>query len=397
MNLRGNELTGDAYVIASALPQLKKLNLSYNQISDVSQIIPRTTLTDLNLEMQFIDWFTKQPVAAAAEVAQDITAGVPANIEWPATFSYRHGNQDFGRNPGNLYRPYCTNVNWNDWSTSYELSRTDGLWNIDTYDTRMLRAPKNQPVAYAMDWQTVILRFTWEDGDVNADQTVDVTDLQSVVNFAFNDRKYNGQMFNYGDADCNGDNTINIIDIVGNVERVLAYTAPAPSRMRIYNKVSADANNVLSMEGTGLTLHNTDQVAALQFTVAGATQHDVNMNSDLKNRFSVAMRQADDGLRIVIYSSEGRTLQPGSHELLSGLPAGAVVTDVVLSDISAQRLGVTVEGNVTTGISQLGLDMNDANKQVYDLQGRRLDTDWQSLPTGVYVICVNGKQYKVKK
>ena len=52
---------------------------------------------------------------------------------------------------------------------------------------------------------------------------------------------------------------------------------------------------------------------------------------------------------------------------------------------------------MTTGISQLGLDMNDANMQVYDLQGRRLDTDWQSLPTGVYVIRVNGKQYKVKK
>ena len=397
LNLRGNELSGDAYVIASALPELKKLNLSYNQISDVSQVIPRTTLTDLNLEMQFIDWFTKQPVAAAADVAQDITAGVPANIEWPATFSYRHGSQDFGRNPGNLYRPYCTNVNWNDWSNTYELVKTDGLWNIDTYSDRVLRAKKNQPTAYAMDWQTVILRFNWEDGDVNADQTVDVTDLQSVVNFAFNDRKYTGQMFNYGDADCNGDNTINIIDIVGNVERVLAYTAPAPSRMRIYNKVSADANNVLSMEGTGLMLHNTDQVAALQLTVAGATQHDVSMNSDLKNRFSVAMRQADDGLRIVVYSSEGRTLQPGSHELLSGLPAGAVVTDVVLSDASAQRLGVTVEGNVTTGVQYVATESQQTVQEVYDLQGRRLDTDWQSLPTGVYVIRVNGKQYKVKK
>ena len=151
------------------------------------------------------------------------------------------------------------------------------------------------------------------------------------------------------------------------------------------------------MEGTGLTLHNTDQVAALQLTVAGATQHDVSMNSDLKNRFSVAMRQADDGLRIVVYSSEGRMLQPGSHELLSGLPAGAVVTDVVLSDASAQRLGVTVEGNVTTGVQYVATESQQTVQEVYDLQGRRLDTDWQSLPTGVYVIRVNGKQYKVKK
>lgn len=397
LNLRGNEITGDAYAIASALPQLTKLNLGYNQISDVSQVIDKTTLTDLNLEMQFIDWHTKQPVAAAVDVAQNLTAGVPGAIELPATFSYRHGNQDFARNPSNLYRPYCTNISNNNWSNTYELIKTDGLWNIDPYDTRMLRAPKDQPVAYAMDWQTVILRFTWEDGDVNADQTVDVTDLQSVVNFAFDDRKKNGELFNYTDADCNADNKINVTDIVGNVERILAYVPVAASRARDIYKVEANANNVLSVEGNALSLHNADQVAALQLTVSGATQRAIAISSDLKNRFSVAMRQTDDGLRIVIYSAEGRTLQPGDHKLLSGLPAGAMVSDVVLSDISAKRLGVNIDGGEVTGISQLGLDTSDASMQVFDLQGRRLDTDWQSLPTGVYVVRVNGKQYKVKK
>ena len=396
LNLRGNEITGDAYAIASALPQLSKLNVSYNQITDVSQVIDKTTLKDLNLEMQFVDWHTKQPVAAAADVAQDLTAGIAADIELPATFTYRHGNQDFGRNPSNLNRPYCYNVAYNYWDYNWELAKnSDGQWNMDTYGDRVLRAPKGQPVAYAYDWQTVILRFNWEDGDVNADQTVDVTDLQSVINFAFNDRKYDGELFNYADADCNGDNVINVTDIVGNVEHILAYSTPALARARIYNKLSADANNVIGFNGNSIVLRNNDEVAALQFTVSGAAMRDVTVNNDLRNRFSVQMANGDDGLRIIVYSAKGNKLAAGECELLSGLPAGAMVTSAVLSDGNAHRLGVSIEGNVPTTIDQLTIDGAD-DLRVYDLSGRSVGS-WQSLPAGIYVVRVNGKQYKVKK
>ena len=399
LNLRGNEVTGDAYAIASALPQLTKLNLSYNQITDVSQVIDKTTLTDLNLEMQFIDYTTKQPVAAAADVAQDLTAGIAADIELPATFTYRHNYQDFGRNPSNLNRPYCNNTAYNYWNYTWELARnSDGQWNMDAYDNRTLHAPKGQPVAYTYDWQTVILRFTWEDGDVNADQTVDVTDLQSVVNYAFNERKYNGELFNYTDADCNADNVINVSDIVGNVERILAYAPDVASRARVYNKVQANSistKNVLSMEGSELMLHNSDAVAALQLTITGATQRDITVNRDLSSRFNVAMRQTNDGVRIVIYSTAGCTLQPGNYTLLSQLPTGAIVTDVCLSDAKARYLGFTIDGAEVTSIDQLMADENQDMK-VYDLNGRRLGS-WTSLPSGIYVVRTNGKQYKVKK
>lgn len=396
LNLRGNEITGDAFAIASALPELTKLNLSYNQLTEVSQVIDKTTLTDLNMEMQFIDWYTKQPVAAAAEVAQDMTAGVPAAIKLPTTFTYRHSYQDFNRDPSNLYRPYCTNIDYNYWNNTYELAKTDGLWNMDTYDTRMLRAPKNQPIAYAYDWQTVILRFTWEDGDVNADQTVDVTDLQSLVNFAFNDRKYNGELFNFADADCNNDNVVNVSDIVGNVERILAYTPSSDKgARRIYNKLQENPANVISMEGCDLTLHNTDAVAAMQLTIANASLHDISVNSDLRNRFTVSMRESDDGVRIVIYSADGHTLQPGNHALLCELPTGATIAYACLSDADAHRLGFTIDSAEATSIEQLSANGNH-DMQVFDLNGRRM-ASWQSLPSGVYVIRVNGKQYKVKK
>lgn len=396
VNLRGNEITGDAYAIAAALPALTKLNLSYNQLTEVSQVIDKTTLTDLNLEMQFIDYTTKQTVAAAAAVAQDMTPGVAAAIELPSTFTYRHYYQDFDRNPSNLYRPYCNNIQYNYWSNTYELAKSEGLWNMDTYDDHVLRAPNGQPIAYAYDWQTVILRFTWEDGDVNADQTVDVTDLQSLVNFAFNDRKYNGEFFNFADADCNNDNVVNVSDIVGNVERILAYTPSSDKgARRIYNKVQENPANVISMEGCDLTLHNTDAVAAMQLTIANASMHDISVSSDLLNRFTVSMRESDDGVRIVIYSADGHTLQRGNHALLCELPTGATIAYACLSDADAHRLGFTIDSAEATSIEQLSANGNH-DMQVFDLNGRRL-ASWQSLPSGVYVIRVNGKQYKVKK
>ncbi len=397
LNLQGNELTGDVYAIASALPTLTNLDVSYNQLTDVSQVIDKTTLTTLNMQMQFVDHQTHQTVQDVDDsLVQDVVVGQPFTLQPTTLFTYRHSNQDFGHSATSLARVYYSDG----WHSDWEFNTYDGQLNLGTNSDNYFRGPKNQVAAYSdleSNWRTVLLRFTWEDGDVNADQTVDVTDLQNVVNYALTDRKTSGALFNYSAADKNGDNKINVIDIVGNVNYILAYTAPATSRARMYNKVSSDANNVIALNGNGIVLRNADEVAALQLTVSGAAMHSVTVSQDLRNNFLVEMANSDDGLRIVIYSATGRKLAAGEHELLSGLPAGATVTHAVLSDISAQRLGVTIEGNVTTGVQFVATESQHTVQEVYDLQGRRLDTDWQSLPSGVYVIRVNGKQYKVKK
>jgi len=322
--------------------------------------------------------------------------GQPFTLQPTTLFTYRHSNQDFGHNATSLARVYYSNR----WDYDWEFNTYDSQLNLGTNSDNYFRGPKNQVAAYSdleSNWRTVLLRFTWEDGDVNADQTVDVTDLQAVVNFAFDDRKPNGQMFNYTDADFNADATINVTDIVGNVERLLSYEPTAGSRAHHIYKVQAGTSNLLAVEGSTLVLHNADQVAALQFTVAGATERDVAISSDLKGRYTVAMRPAADGLRIVVYSVDGHTLQPGDHQLLASLPAGATVSDACLSDPQARRLAVTVEGNVTTGMPGVASLTQQAPSQVYDLQGRLLDAPWQSLPSGIYLVVVNGKQYKVKK
>ncbi len=420
VNLKGNRLTGDLYPFASKLSNVTSLDVSYNQLTDLSQPIPNTKLTAdyqrLRLEMQFIDFNTHQVVADVQESVPvtDLTPGQSAVINFSNIVTYRHDYQDFDRTPSSLARVYYKNG----WTYAWELGKNnEGQWDLyQDNSNNVFRAPKDSIVAYMAndpwwDWRTVLLRFNWEDGDVNADQTVDVSDLQSVIYYALRDYKPNGQMFNFTAADDNSDNLINVTDVISSVDYVLGYEEPAGARYNSYetdefqnssnssnssNSLNSLNSNLLSVNAASVTLSATDEVAALQLTIRGCSKSQLQISEDLRNRFAVAMRDVADGVRLVIYSASGRTLQPGDYELLTRLPAGASVTDVRLSDAQARRLPVSVLGSTATGISSVETDMQHAGQQVLDLGGRPVGS-WSTLPQGVYIIRVNGKQYKVVK
>ena len=397
VNMQGNELTGDIYPFATKLPNLTRLDLSYNQLTEVSQPIPNEKLPNDRFArgFQFVDYQTKQ-VVANAPVA-DITPGIPAAIELNTVQTYRHEYGDYGYQCSDLYRHYL-NKN-GDWTTSdWELTKdSEGLWVLNSsYSSRALRAPKGVPVMYTHGdpwWShlSFIVRFDWTDGDANADQTVDVTDLQSVIHYALHDGKPDGQLFNFTAADTNGDDLVNVSDIVGSVDYVLAATLTEPANTPYYNhRAPASRPNVLSTDGNTVVLTLSDAVAALQLTVTGTTAQQLRVSEALQSQFSVAMRQVAGGVRIVAYSAEGRCLAPGVHQLLSGLPAGAAITDVRLSDSQARYLDVDYQGALT-GIRTLSDGDALPDGPLFDLNGRRVGP-WQSLPDGIYIY--NGKKIK---
>ena len=317
----------------------------------------------------------------------------PVDIHSNKLQTYRHEYGDFNLSFSNLERLYWSGSSWrlSDW----ELEKSNGLWDLSK--SSLFKAPKGL-VAYThghpyYSYITYILRIDWEDGDVNGDQTIDVADLQNVIYYALNESKPSSQMYNFTAADANSDGKINVSDIVGNVNYILAYEAPA-APARINNKVMADGRNTFWMNGNQLTLANADEVAALQLTVSGATQALLQVSQELRNRFSVTMRYVDGGVKIVAYSPAGNTLAPGQCTLLNSLPMGAAITDACLVDSEAQHLSVTLGGE-TTAIETLDIDGSGIDR-IYDLSGRRMG-QWHTLPHGVYIIHLNGKQYKVKK
>ena len=396
VNLCGNQLTGDIYTFVSQLPALKKLDVSFNRLTDISKPIDKGISFTYNY--QFFDHATNDLVVPNGAPITDITVGVPFELQPNRLATYRHSNQDYGYTSNDLARFYHQNDYWTPWPNVWEFYKTDGKWNLYEGNSYVLKAAKNKVEAYALggNRQTILLRLTWTDGDVNADQTIDVTDLQSVIYYALNEAKPNGTMFNYTTADANSDNQINVSDIVGSVDYILGFAQSSGAHARIYNKVAEFSNNLLSVNGTSVTLTNADAVAALQLTISGSSARQIRVNDALRAGFSISMRDVEDGVRVVIYSPAGNTLTAGEHELLMNLPTGATVSDVQLSDLEARHLGIRIVGDATA-IDSLSFDnLQLDNLPVYDLMGRRVGK-WHTLPTGIYIIHVNGKQYKVNK
>ena len=396
VNLCGNQLTGDIYTFVSQLPALKKLDVSFNRLTDISKPIDKGI--NFTYNYQFFDHTTNELVVPNDAPVTDITVGVPFELQPNRLATYRHSNQDYGYTSNGLARFYHQNNYYDPWPNVWEFSKTDGKWNLYEGNSYVLKAAKDKVEAYAIggNRQTILLRLTWTDGDVNADQTIDVTDLQSVIYYALNEAKPNGTMFNYTTADANSDNQINVSDIVGSVDYILGFAQSSGAHARKYNKVAEFSNNLLSVNGTSVTLTNADAVAALQLTISGCAARQIRVNEALRAGFSVSMRDMEDGVRVVIYSPAGNTLTAGEHELLMNLPTGATVSDVQLSDLEARHLGIRIVGDATA-IDSLSFDnLQLDNLPVYDLMGRRVGK-WHTLPTGIYIIHVNGKQYKVNK
>lgn len=398
LNMEGNHLKGDLYPLVSKLPNLTNLNVSYNWLTAYSKKTSNSKLDNYYMRRgyQFVDWATKEvnvPEELMDEVVIDFTPGTPIQIQSNTLQTYRHEYGDYNLTFSTLYPLSGTSDR-----SEGSLSKTDGMW--DVYNYYVFKAKKGL-VAYThtmpyYSYITYIFRLDWKDGDVNADQTVDVADLQNVVYYALNDTKPGGQVYNFTAADMNGDSKINVSDIVGTVSTILDYDGDEePSGARIYNKVENDGRNIIKATANGLLIAHADEVAALQLTISGARASQLTVGADLKSRFTVSMRDVADGVRLVIYSPMGETLAPGESLLLSGMPAGAAVTDARLVDAEANRLSVTYTN--TTSIDELTADdMFLEGTQIYDLSGRRVGK-WHTLPAGVYIVNLNGKQFKVRK
>ena len=403
VDLHDNCLTGDIYPFASKLTGLTYLDLSYNQLTDISQPISNEKLGDWEFIYNF--QFMKEATHAlidelpADAPVTDMTVGVPTALTFSRLVTYRHNDQDYDLMSNDLGHFYWTGGMYDPWDVNWSFYQTDGLWNLyQGDDDYILKAVKNKVQTYTLNegnYRTILLRLNWTDGDVNADQTVDILDLQSTVFYALNDQKPNAQMFNFGAADANGDEALDVRDVVGVVDYVLGapLSSPQPggstnaqSFSQMKNSKGVLPNRI--MMNDGIVLANTEEVAALQLFVSGTSARYLNIASDLRSQFSVSMRDVEGGVRVVIYSAEGHTLAPGEHSLINNLPAGATITDIRLSDMNANRLAIGIDGE-TTGIgdaSRLNDNEKMRNDNFFNLNGQKV-----AQPTkGLYL--KNGKK-----
>ncbi|MBP5514777.1 MAG: leucine-rich repeat protein [Bacteroidaceae bacterium] len=404
LRMWGNELEGDAYPFLSKLPNLENMSLAYNRLTAMSQPYTNTACTNFWLTDQFMDYKTHSPVVTEDNPAQVVTLGVPFEVEWNSLQLYNHSNQNYNRSTSYLQRTYWDGsyyryYDYNNSSYCDFKKNSEGLYEPYFNSSKIFNLPKNTPVAlypyystsggseqYAL---TKIFIFDWIDGDINADLSVDVTDLQKVIYYALNDSRPSSQFFNFTSADGNSDNAIDVRDAVICVNHILDFDeVQTPAGVRaLYNREYSIARNNVAIENGRVRMANSDEVAAIQLTIVDANADDITLSPTLSG-FRMVKKQIGNSVRVVIYSIAGMTLPEGEYDLVSGVDNTCAISHAVLSDEETNHLEIGIRDRVT---DINGVNVYDDANDVYDMSGRKVSNPKKG---GVYI--VNGKKTIIK-
>lgn len=383
LNLSGNSLNGDVAAFCKLLPALETLNLGYNLFTELSGVLP-AHITSLNLQSQ------REGYSLSTFTLQEWAMGdKQADIQLGTLIAYDHQNQNFEAHP--TLRIYTTANN----SYVGEMRYTDGAYRYYLSGTYNYASGTEFCIrSYEGVAQNNRLRakLTWTNGDVNADASVDVLDAQQTLNYIMGTQNGN---FNYPAADTYEGGGINVQDVVATINIFIGSNDNADQKSlmaaqrRWTESMGEEAStaNVLSVEDDALWLDATDQVAALDITLAGVKANDVKLALS-KQRYQLVTHNTANGVRVVIISTTGDIIS-GRTKLLR-LAKPARVYQAMAADIDAQPVGVAFEGQ-TTDIDTITTDV-DSREAVYSLDGRKLNGVARE---GVYI--VNGKKKAINR
>ena len=383
LNLSGNSLSGDVAAFCKLLPALETLNLGYNLFTEIKEALP-THITSLNLQNQRegygLSTFTLQEWAMGDKLA-DIKLG--------SLIAYDHKNQNFEAHPSlSIYttnnNSYVGEMRYEDGAYRYYLS---GTYNYASGTEFCIRSSGG-----VAQNNRLRAKLTWTKGDVNADASVDVLDAQQTLNYIMGTQNGN---FNYPAADTYEGGGINVQDVVATINIFIGSNdnADRKSLMAAQRRWTesmgegASTHNVLSVEDGALWLDASDQVAALDITLAGVRANDVKLAMS-KQRYQLVTHNTANGVRVVIISTTGDIIS-GRTKLLR-LAKQARVEQAMAADIDAQPVGVAFGGQATD-IDTITTDV-DSREAVYSLDGRKLNGVARE---GVYI--VNGKKKAINR
>ncbi len=400
LNLSGNLLTGDPSMFANSdnLPLLTTLDLSYNQIDELSAMLP-TTITTLNLSNQHRARNNKKVypgidnlTAIGLDVSDEMTVALPS------LWGYNHSRQSFDAH--SQLTVYDDNLNskatlkWSSALGAYTF--TPSSWQLkEAQDAAVIIIPttssgENYTNGYNSAYRAQ-LHFT--EGDANLSGWTDVNDVQRTLNYVLNSN--NTTAFGlwaantYDDDDYDATNeTINIQDIVCTINIVLDNEGNGRMAQRRANRVDVPTANHLYADGHTMVLDANDEVAAFSLHLRGAKASQVKLLLNSR-QWQMQTRNTADGVSLLVFSPTGNTLPTGITPLLR-TTVDAEPVSIQATDIHAEELAVSLRGGSVTGIETVAPESQPGESTIYDLQGRRLGNG--SLQKGIYII--NGQKIR---
>ncbi|MDO5488724.1 MAG: hypothetical protein Q4F52_01250 [Bacteroidaceae bacterium] len=376
LNISGNQLTGNVSLFANSFPSLTSLNASENCLEDVYPVIS-PSVTELDL--------SKQTIARVVPLQLDKFSADSIATKIPSILLYDHANQTWKTD---INLQFTTDDN----SWGMMMAYQNGQLSIpyvseqNTYygesgDTLNVAVLNNNGTR---EGSTFRIKLSFDEGDGNFDGQVNVLDLQTTINYMF--EEYTNKPYNFTAANLWKDEVINVQDAVSLVNILLkGNSASAPARA--YNHVQRGASITSGEDATVFVANGrlviNAAVPVSSFDIVVATGCEFSMNEPLVSAgFTCTVRHTGNEIHLVGYSLSGATL-PAGENILGTLNEG-VVTYSMLADTEANEI-TTAFGATPTVINSTTSDPQQLN-EVY------------RIPLGAkrsIVIDANGKKYMV--
>ena len=320
----------------------------------------------------------------------------------------------------------------------------DEVWAGVDQPTVKLGTPDNTTAelyAAAEQWQDFYILHDYLLGDVNGDGQVDVTDINlTVIKMLGKD----ANPFIFVAADTDGNGTIDVSDVNEIVNIVLTKVGASTVRhiQRHGQGTTLTTDDRLDLEPVSVKvgetqtldiyLHDSRQYSAMQFDITLPEGIEIvggsATSTSRTSRHTATMRTSGTTSRVMTYSMQGSDFVSADDAIVrvrvrmtDEVAPGASIelNNIVLCHYnkSYHAPGTTVPVSNTTGVDNLTVDQSRAyavdhtlvieateptTVQVVSLTGmtRTLHvpagrSQWSDLDSGVYVVCLQGKSYKV--
>lgn len=337
LDISDNRFSGNIGLFANCFTNLYSLNASGNCLEDVFPMIP-TSVTTLNLGRQTIARVV--PLYLAKLSATDLATKMPTIL------FYDHINRTFSPNISLL----GTTI---DETFSMSLVYQDGLLSMpyvseqNTYygesgDTLNVAVLNNNG---SLEGSTFRISLSFDEGDSNFDGLVNVVDLQTTLNYMF--EEYTNKPYNFTASNLWKDDIINIQDAVSLINFLLdadiATANMARHAKRAHAFTESDAS-VFIKDGQ-LVINTTVPVSAFDIVISTENKCEVSPTlSDMD--YTCTTKRNGNQVHLIGYSLSGAALPTGDNVI--GNVSEGTLDYVMMADREAQEIKCYVGSSATT-------------------------------------------------
>ena len=231
-------------------------------------------------------------------------------------------------------------------------------------------------------------------GDADGDGELDINDIVAMVNCIMGNPS---ARFTALAADMNDDGEIDIFDVIKAINAVLTYKSTARSKTRATRGTNEQAIVIPTANGVMLDVNDASRFTAFQFDVEVADDVELTearLTADALSHNLHITKNGEKSYRVVGVSMDNSVLTSNGNGLveLSLSKGGSVqISNIVFVTPQENKVFFASGGAIVTGIDSI---VSEKAEVIFDLSGRRVDSDRSRLNRGVYII--NNKKVVIK-